>query len=342
MIRISTHRRILWLIGLVLFSVATGCSSTSKTGTSSKPGLKGADETIFFGDTVEKNYDPIIIMKRAESFFEKKDYPEAIVEYQRFLELHHAHVLAPYAQFKHAESHYKMFKTLDRDPTPIRKALESYEKLLRDFPSSQYESQAKERIASCHDHLAHIHLMIGQFYYRRGAYLAAAARFEAILNEYPDQPIAADAFYHLAKAYDDLGAENWAREKLEALAKRYPNHPHTQETKSRLAQLRTNHTVQVVAKAESGSLPQETIGLPSFNRHQSPKEQAGLTVASIVDMALGGLGLASNRHDLIFSPGQPRAVAVSTFHPSLHANAFTSQPDTLMPPITFCRVGVWC
>ena len=32
------------------------------------------------GDTVEKSYLPNVIIKRAESFFDKKDYAEAIID----------------------------------------------------------------------------------------------------------------------------------------------------------------------------------------------------------------------------------------------------------------------
>src|SRR5689334_3209078 len=98
-----------WVLFPLLFAmtVALGCSSSSKTAKSSGQPLSGTDEQIFIGDTVEKNYDPNVIMKRAESFFEKEDYAEAIIEYQHFLDLHRVHTLAPYAQFKLAESHFK-------------------------------------------------------------------------------------------------------------------------------------------------------------------------------------------------------------------------------------------
>ncbi|HET9605760.1 MAG TPA: hypothetical protein VFO87_01835, partial [Nitrospira sp.] len=39
------------------------CSSSHKTGDpASKKALSGTDESIFLGDTIEKNYDPNVIM----------------------------------------------------------------------------------------------------------------------------------------------------------------------------------------------------------------------------------------------------------------------------------------
>ncbi|MEO8326699.1 MAG: hypothetical protein ABI618_12665, partial [Nitrospirota bacterium] len=97
---------------LILFFTAlvmiAGCSSTPKpTDTTSKQAVSSTDEQIFVGDSVEMNYDPNVIMKRAESFFDKESYAESIVEYKHFLDLHRNHVLAPYAQYKIGVSHFK-------------------------------------------------------------------------------------------------------------------------------------------------------------------------------------------------------------------------------------------
>ena len=50
---------------IMLVSVSVGCSSSSKSTKSSGQTLSGKDEQIFIGDTVEKNYDPNVIMKLA-------------------------------------------------------------------------------------------------------------------------------------------------------------------------------------------------------------------------------------------------------------------------------------
>ncbi|MGQ0810126.1 MAG: outer membrane protein assembly factor BamD [Nitrospiraceae bacterium] len=166
--------------GLVLFSM-TGCSSTPKPSNTSGKAISGTDEQIFLGDTIEKNFDPNVIIKRGEAFFEKEEYAEAIIEYQHFLDLHRAHILAPYAQFRLGESHVKMAKSIDRDPDPIHKAIAAFGKLRNEYPGSRYDPQAIEKIQECHDWLAQTHLFVGQFYYRRESYLAAAHRFDFML-----------------------------------------------------------------------------------------------------------------------------------------------------------------
>lgn len=230
------------------------CSSSSKNQATAKKAVTGMDEQIFLGDTIEKNYDPNVIMKRGESFFEKEEYVEALVEYNHFLDLHRSHMLAPYAAFRVGESHFKMAKTVDRDPEPVHKAIVAFERLRKEYPGSRYEAQAIQKIQECHDWLAHVHLLVGQFYYRRGSYLAAAHRFEQIIKEYPDKTVAPDALYFLAQSYHDMGADDWAAEQLTLLAERYPDSKAAADGKSLLAKIgNVPPPTTLVAKQETRS-----------------------------------------------------------------------------------------
>ena len=233
---------------IVVQALAVACSSTPKDQTTAKKSVGGTDEQIFLGDTIEKNYDPNVIMKRGEAFFEKEEYAEAIVEYNHFLDLHRTHTLAAYAAFRIGESHMKMAKTIDRDPDPMYKAIAALERMRKDFPGSRYDMQAQQKIQECHDWLAQTHLFVGQFYYRRGSYLAAAHRFEKIMKDYPDKPVAPDALYFLAMSYHDLGADDWATENLVLLAEKYPGSKVSGDGKKLLAKLGGSKPGTLLAK----------------------------------------------------------------------------------------------
>jgi outer membrane protein assembly factor BamD len=236
---LTTPPRLTAVVGLyvAIFCLITACSSTPKPQDTAKKALSGTDEQIFLGDSVKKNYDPNVIMKRGEAFFEKEEYTEAIVEYTHFLDLHRTHILAPYAEFRIGESQMKLAKGIQRDPGPIQKALEAFERLRKSFPGSRYDGPALQKIQECHDLLAQTHLFVGEFYYRRGSYLAAAHRFEQIMKLYPDKSPAPDALYFLALSYHDLGADDWASEKLTLLAEKYPGSTYSSEGKSLLAKI---------------------------------------------------------------------------------------------------------
>jgi outer membrane protein assembly factor BamD len=265
--RVGRPSPVLGLVVTLVISqvLVVACSSTPKE---QPPATKagGTDEQIFFGDTIEKNYDPNVIMKRGEAFFEKEEYAEALVEYNHFLDLHRTHVLAPYAAFRVGETHFKMAKSIDRDPEPLNKAITALERMRKDFPGSRYDSQAQQTIEECHNWLAQAHLFVGQFYYRRGSYLAAAHRFEQIIKSYPDKPVAPDALYFLALSHHELGADDWAHEDLVLLAEKYPGSKAAGDGKSLLAKLSGAQPGVQLAKKSEGPEPstgQSARDLPS-------------------------------------------------------------------------------
>ena len=280
----------------VMLCLLDGCSGTPKKAAPDKKALSGTDEQIFLGDTIEKNYDPNVIMKRGEAFFDKEEFPEAIVEYQHFLDLHRTHMLAPYAQFRLGESHLRIARSIDRDPDPVHKAIAAFERLRKEFPGSRYEAQALQRLDECHDWLAQTHLFVGQFYYRRDSFLAAAHRFDQIMKQYPDKTVAPEALYYLALSYKEMGANDWASEKLILLAEKYPNSEVAEDGKKLLAKLQgtTPAPTTMVAKsqepppppvsAEPGptlfadSRPQPTISIPPTHASSS---LSGTTRASL-------------------------------------------------------------
>lgn len=244
---IGVHARLLSvslaLLAALAMSAAGGCASKPKPAADGKPGdtLSSTDEQIFVGDTIEKNYDPNVIIKRAESFFEKEDYAEAIIEYQHFLDLHKIHQLAPYAQYRLGESHYMMVKTFDRDASPVTMALAALNKLLAEFPGSPWEAEAREKIRSCQTFMAQNALFIGKFYYRREAYLASSHRFEAIIKEYPDlEEIVQESLYYLALSYHELALGDWAKDSLTALSERYPDNKFQSESRRLMARLNSH------------------------------------------------------------------------------------------------------
>ncbi|TKB76037.1 MAG: outer membrane protein assembly factor BamD [Nitrospira sp.] len=272
---------------VAMLCVFTACSSAPKKQEIAKKSLSGTDEQIFLGDGIKKNYDPNVIMKRGEAFFEKEEYAEAIVEYTHFLDLHRSHILASYAVFRTGEAQLKLTKGFERDPGPVQKALEAFERVRKEFPGSRYDGPALQKIQECHDLLAQTHLFVGQFYYRRGSYLAAAHRFEQIVKLYPDKSVAPDALYFLALSYHDLGADDWASEKLTLLAEKYPDSSTSKDGKSLLAKIGGAKPVTLIAKSTE---PAPTSPRPSA---PSSGNQPSLAAGLIPSIPTGSFSLPS-------------------------------------------------
>jgi outer membrane protein assembly factor BamD len=228
--------------GLVLFvalSTGAGCGTTNDPlGADIRKELgvtkNSAEETK---DTLERNYDPNVILKRAEALYQGGEYIEAVGEYQHFLDLHPLHQWADYAQLKLGLSYFQQFTTIDRDPEPVQKALGSFQKLLTTYPNTKYAEEAQKRIVSCQERLAQYQFYVGRFYYKQEAYPAAIQRFEQILAAYPNDPIVADALYYLALSYEEKGQAELAASRLQNLVVKYPNSPYQNKARQMLSRL---------------------------------------------------------------------------------------------------------
>lgn len=347
------------VVGLLALSV--GCSSTPDTKSSTSGPLSGTDEKLYVGDMgVEKNYDPNVIMKRAESFFEQEAYPEAVVEYQHFLDLHRAHTLAPYAQYRLAMSHFKMVKTIDRDPDPIHKAIDHFRTLLDEFKGSRYEDDAHAKIEECRGKLAKRHLMVGEFYYRREAYLAAAHRFENVLRDFPEQKEVADALFQLAKTYKVIGADQWAEEHLVKLLNEYPKNDNLDESLELLASLNGGKPyvpepetqlagTEAPAAQETDSRPIFTASLngstPHVNGSDPHKNGSDPQAVNGHGSAVNGSAHAVTGSITTVAHHIPNTVACTLGEWCITPASFLngSSPSHSLPPATTsCKIGEWC
>lgn len=334
------HLRTHGILVLSTLIILAGCSSTpDATETSSSQDIYSSDEQIFVGDSIEMSYDPNVIMKRAESFFDKESYAEAVVEYKHFLDLHQNHTLAPYAQYKIGVSHYKQFRTVDRDPVPLKKSISGFEKLIKQFPASRYETEAKETIMTCKEQLVQRHLMVGEFYYSRGSYLAAAHRFEKIINEFPELETTGQAMFQLAKTYQDLGIEEWTQEWLVALMRQYPQSDYYSSAETLLAELHEEHPTLLASLPKNPPIEEEPIITQSSDALIPQTDGPVFTNAGILPNTPAPDAQTSALTEKIPAP-TPCAIGTWCDSESTAQTQTSSTPSS--HATTTCKTGDWC
>jgi outer membrane protein assembly factor BamD len=175
-------------------------------------------------------------LKVGDCHFLEKKYVEALAAYEEFKKIHPGHEEIPYVQYQIGMSNFNQMFTLDRDQTPTKKALSSFEYLIANYPPSLFTEKAKGKIDVCKKRLADHEFYIGNFYYKQGKFQAAATRFEGLLEEFPKDPDEDKTLYFLGKSYLEL--EQW--EKAEVTFTRiltgYPKSSYYKEAKMLLDQ----------------------------------------------------------------------------------------------------------
>jgi outer membrane protein assembly factor BamD len=125
-------------------------------------------------------------LKVADAHFYRKEYPEAIGAYEDFVQLHPKNEAIPYVKYQIGVCYYEQMLSIDRDQTPTRLAILSFERLLKEHADSAYASEATKKINDCRTLLAEHELYVGRFYFKSKHYSAALGRFEGVLTGYID------------------------------------------------------------------------------------------------------------------------------------------------------------
>ena len=125
-------------------------------------------------------------LKVADAHFYREEFPEAITAYQDFVQLHPKNEAIPYVKYQIGLCYYEQRLSLDRDQTPTRLAILSFERLLREHADSAYANEATKKINNCRKLLAEHDLYVARFYYKSKHYSAALGRFEGVLTNYVD------------------------------------------------------------------------------------------------------------------------------------------------------------
>ncbi len=91
-----------------------------------------------------------------------------------------------------------------RPPTTARKAFTAFRTVVEQYPKSEYAHDSLQRMIYLRNRLADYEVHVARYYFRRGAYVAAAQRAKGELEQYDGAPATRDALQIMIQAYDRL------------------------------------------------------------------------------------------------------------------------------------------
>ena len=142
-------------------------------------------------------------LKLADAYYHLKEYDEAVFAYEKFEELHPNNEAIPYVIQQIGNCHFKQLNTIDRDQTPALKAIETYERLIKNYPDDPLSTEVVEKIRICQKSLAENQFYIGHFYYRTKHYTSALVRLQSVVdtwNQFPEIQAKALKYIQLCQA----------------------------------------------------------------------------------------------------------------------------------------------
>lgn len=234
---------------LALLVLCTACA----TGTSAKSDYQSQVERAFaqaeqamerkdYTDAVARynairsrfpysQYATLAELRLADAYFEEAKFPSAIAQYRNFIKLHPNHPKVPYASFRVAESFNGQLPqdwlllppSYERELASARDAEREYEFFLKKFPGSEFEGDARKKLALVKRRLADHEMYVAQFYLKRDNPRGAAMRLTYLLDKYSGVGLDAQALFLLARSYIELKDTGKARTALDDLIENFPD-----------------------------------------------------------------------------------------------------------------------
>jgi len=172
-------------------------------------------------------------MEIAYAYYREGEQADALAAVERFIKLHPDHPNVDYMYYLRGLINFNdrtsIFDFLshqdpsERDPKAAREAFDSFKLVVEKFPNSKYAEDSRARMAYLVNAMAQYDVHVANYYYRRGAYLAAANRAQDAVKKYQGAPAIEEALYIMIKSYDAMGMTQLRDDANRVMQANFPN-----------------------------------------------------------------------------------------------------------------------
>jgi outer membrane protein assembly factor BamD len=172
-------------------------------------------------------------LDRAHAAYKTGERAQALSILERFIKLHPTSPALDYAFYLQGVINFNdnlgILGNLsrqdlsERDQQASRDSYQSFKQLVEQFPRSVYADDATLRMNHIVNSLAAYEVHVARYYFRRGAYVAAANRAQQAVQEFQQSPSAEEALFIMVQSYDRLGLNDLRDDANRVLQKSFPN-----------------------------------------------------------------------------------------------------------------------
>ncbi|MFO1195766.1 MAG: outer membrane protein assembly factor BamD [Burkholderiaceae bacterium] len=165
--------------------------------------------------------------------YKENDRALALAATDRFLKLYPSHPALDYVYYLRGLINFNEQQgwlaslggqdLSERDLQAAREAFDAFKEVVARFPESRYAPDAEARMKYLVNAMASGEVHIARYYFRRGAYVAAANRAQGAIRQYPQAPAIEEALYLLMASYDKLGLDELRGDTERVLRRNFPS-----------------------------------------------------------------------------------------------------------------------
>jgi len=155
------------------------------------------------------------------SDYSRNAYTSAVFNIERFIQNYPADENISYAHYLIAMCFYEQILDEKKDLKPLLLAKKKFEFIIKNYPETDYSTDAKFKMGLIYDQLAAKEMSIARYYIETEKWIPALNRLKTIVSKYDKTVFVEEALHRLVEVYYKLGLEDEAKKAATILGYNY-------------------------------------------------------------------------------------------------------------------------
>ena len=169
----------------------------------------------------QSEWAPKSALMAAYSYYSQDYLEDAIAELERFLIVYPLSKNIDYAFYLLGTSHYEKIIDEKKDLQSILLAKENFNKVIKNFPNTEYALDSEFKVDLINDILAAKEMYIGRYYFERKKWIPAINRFRTVIDDFDTTIYVEEALHRLVEVHYRIGLINEAEKYAQILGYNY-------------------------------------------------------------------------------------------------------------------------
>ena len=178
----------------------------------------------------QSKWAPRASLMSAYSYYSQEYFSNAIGELERFLETYPSHERVGYAYYLLGICYYDQIVDEKRDLKVIEDAKKNFEKVINDYPKSDFALDSEYKLELIEEILASKEMYLARYYIEREKWIPAINRYKKVLENYERTIFIEEALHRLVELHYKIGMIDESKKYASLLGYNYQSSKWYQES----------------------------------------------------------------------------------------------------------------
>ena len=178
----------------------------------------------------QSKWAPRASLMSAYSYYSQEYFSNAIGELERFLETYPSHERVGYAYYLLGICYYDQIVDEKRDLKVIEDAKKNFEKVIKDYPKSDFALDSEYKLELIEEILASKEMYLARYYIEREKWIPAINRYKKVLENYERTIFIEEALHRLVELHYKIGMIDESKKYASLLGYNYQSSKWYQES----------------------------------------------------------------------------------------------------------------